>query len=97
MLPAVRDRGAAFRWREPPVLSSAWFRADPGSERESIQKSALQPLPFRAAHVNLESVPQKIIRSCVLIQTPHQIPNRVDEVLLIAGRCVEEQIMCQLE
>ena len=81
----------------PPILGTARRIRDGGLGTVRGDEFGLQSLPVRAAHFQLERVPQKIVGTGVLIQSPHEITDRVDEVLPPAGRGIQQQPLTDLE
>ena len=95
---APRHLRARRRWRAgaTPILRA------PRAHREmptakGCAEAVLQRLPLRAADLQLEGVAQEILRPGVFIEPADEIADGVEELLLAAGRRVEQQVARPLE
>ena len=43
--------------------------------------------------VQSKCVPQEVVRSSVLVEPPHQVADRVNEILSAAGRGIKQQVL----
>ena len=75
-----------------PVLRAARRIARRGDRVERGEEALLQLLPLGAADLDFEGVAQEVLRPGVFVQPADQVADGVDEILLLAGRRVEQQI-----
>ena len=61
-----------------------------------IDELLFQFLPFLRVGLERERVGEEVVGSRVLVHTPHQITDGVEEVLLLHHRSIEDYVVAQL-
>ncbi len=80
-----------------PILRATRSVGDGLYQFIRLDEFLLQALPVRTSHFQFKGVTQEIVFARVLVQTPHEVADGVNEIFPRAGRRVEQQAVADLQ